>query len=101
MRWNLRKPGVRRALMLGLGALAVALAGYQIWGANGWATLRRRQQEERDWAARNEALRRENEALQQRVHELHHDPRAIEKIAREELLLVKPDDRVILAPEKK
>ena len=101
MRWNLRKAGVRRALVFCLGVLGVALAAYQFWGANGYAALRRKQQEERGWATRNEALRHENETLQQRVHELHTDPRAIEKIAREELLLAKPDDRIILAPEKK
>jgi cell division protein FtsB len=101
MRWNLRKSNVRRALALSLGLLGVALAAYQVWGANGYAALLRKRQEEREWAARNQELQRKNQDLQKRVHDLHSNPQAIEKIAREELLLVKPEDRIILAPEKK
>ncbi len=101
MRWNLRKSNVRRALALSLGLLGVALAAYQVWGANGYAALLRKRQEEREWAVRNRELQQKNRDLQKRVHDLHSNPQAIEKIAREELLLVKPEDRVILAPEKK
>lgn len=43
---------------------------------------------------RNEALRKENEQLQRTIHALRSDPYAIEKIAREKLNLVKPDEKV-------
>jgi cell division protein FtsB len=101
MRWSLRKQSVRRALAISLGVLTMGLAAYQFWGAHGYAALLRKRQEEQEWTARNQALRRENEALQKQIHDLKTDPRSIEKIAREELMLVQPEDRIILAPEKK
>lgn len=101
MSWNLRSRGTRRAIAASLGGLFLALLAYQVWGENGYFALRRKWQEEREWQERNEALRRKNEALQKRIHELRTDPKAIEKIAREELMLARPEDRIILAPQKK
>ena len=101
MSWSLRRSHARRTLAVCLGCLCLALGAYQIWGANGYRALRRKQAEQRQWEARNETLRRQNEELQKRIHELRTDPKAIEKIAREELLLVHPNDKIILAPQKK
>lgn len=101
MRWNLRKATARRAILASVGGLFLALAAYQIWGANGYFALRRKLQEERDWRVRNETLRQQNEALQSRIHELRTDPKAIEKIAREELMLAGSGEKVLLAPQKK
>ena len=101
MRFNLRRSGARRAIALSLGGLFLALAAYQIWGQNGYVALRRKLEEHREWQTRNEALRRQNEALQKRIHELRTDPKAIEKIAREELMLARPEDKIILTPQKK
>ena len=101
MSWNLRKSNARRAIAIVLSALFLALGAYQIRGANGLAALRRRMQEERDWRERNEALRRQNEDLEKRVRELRTDPKAIEKIAREELMLASPGEKLLLAPQKK
>ena len=44
-------------------------------------------------------LNKENAALQQAVKELKTDPRAIEKIAREELILAKPGEIIIKIPQ--
>ena len=101
MSWNLRKPSARRAIAIVLAMLFLALGAYQIRGANGLVSLRRRMQEEREWRERNEALRRQNEEIERRVHELRTDPKAIEKIAREELMLASPGEKVLLAPQKK
>jgi cell division protein FtsB len=101
MRWNLRKTGARRVIAVILGGLFLALGAYQVWGAKGFFALRRRLQEEQEWQQRNLALRRENEALQKRIHDLRTDPQAIDKIAREEYMLAAPGDKVLLAPQKK
>ena len=101
MRWNLRKPTARRALATSLAGLFLLLAAYQVWGANGLSAVYCRWQEEREWQDRNEALRRQNEALLKRIHELKTDPKAIEKIAREELMLAGQGEKVVLAPQKK
>ena len=101
MRWNLRKPTARRALTTSLAGLFLLLAAYQVWGANGLVALRRRWQEEREWRERNQTLRHQNEALLKRIHDLKTDPKAIEKIAREELMLAGKGEKVVLAPQKK
>src|SRR5215470_8103147 len=101
MSLNLRKTQTRRAVALVLVLLFLALGVYQIRGANGLMALHRRRQEEREWQERNETLRRQNEELEKRVHELRTDPKAIEKIAREELMLASPGEKVLLAPQKK
>lgn len=101
MRWNLRKPTARRAMRVSLGLMFLALAAYHVWGANGIVSLRRRLQEQREWQERNEALRRQNQALERRVQELKSDPKAIEKIAREDYMLAAPGEKVLLAPQKK
>src|SRR5437867_3302048 len=101
MRFNLRKSKARRAIAVSLGTLFLALVAYQIWGQNGYVALRRKVQEQQEWQVRNEALRRQNQALDKRIHELKSDPNAIEKIAREELKLARPEDKVILTPQKK
>ncbi len=98
---NFRKPSARRAVAVVLGATFAALAAYQVWGANGLWALRRRLQEERQWEAQNEALRQQNAALEKRIHELRTDPRAIEKIAREELMLAGSGEKILVAPQKK
>ena len=101
MRWSLRKPTARRTIAASLGCLFMALAAYQFWGTNGFFALRRKLQEEREWRERNEALSRQNEEMQKRIHELRTDPKAIEKIAREELMLAGSGEKVLLAPQKK
>ncbi len=101
MRLNLRRPSARRLVWFSLTGLFLLLAAYQVFGSNGVLAFRRKLHEEQDWRARNETLRRQNEALEKRIHQLKTDPKAIEKIAREELMLADPNERVILNPQKK
>jgi len=101
MSWNLRKSGARRAVAFWLGGLFLMLAAYQLWGDNGYLAVRRKWQEQRELETRIEAVRRHNESLQKQIHQLRTDPNVIEKIAREELKLVRPEDHVIVTPQKK
>ena len=98
---NLRRPNTRRIVWMSLTGLLLAMAAYQVFGSNGLLALRRQLQEERQWQQRNETLRRGNQALQKRIHELRTDPKTIERIAREELMLADPAERIILTPQKK
>ena len=43
-------------------------------------------------------LRSENAALQAEVTKLHHDPEALEQLARERLDMVKPGERILKLP---
>jgi len=81
--------------------LFLALGAYEIRGTNGILALRRKMQEEKQWRERNEALQRQNNEIEKRIHELRTDPKTIEKIAREELMLAGSGEKILLAPQKK
>jgi cell division protein FtsB len=100
MSWNLRRSGTRRNIALCLAGLFLALLAFQVWGDRGYRALQRRLQEEREWEARNETLRRHNAELDQRIRDLN-TPKTIERIAREDLGMTRPGERVIRTPGKR
>lgn len=53
----------------------------------------------REVEATNERLRREVRALQRDVEDLRHDPAAIERVARDELGLIRRDEIVFQFPQ--
>lgn len=83
---------------LGVAALAVVALGVLGYGGQSLARVWQMRQEvgrlERDIAA----LRAETERLAAAVTRLRSDPEAIEEVAREELGLVKPGERVLKLP---
>ena len=96
---KLRKP--RSVIAASLGGLVLILAAYQVFGEKGLVALRQKRREEREWQSRIEELQRQNAALEKRIRLLRTDPRYVEKIAREEMLMADPGDRVIITPQKK
>ena len=81
-------------------ALFVALLFvHDIFGAHGYLSMRQTQDGIKKVRAEVTALNKENAALEQTVKDLKHDPRAIEKIAREELILAKPCEIIIKIPQ--
>src|ERR1700693_160485 len=72
---------------------------HDIFGAHGYLSMRRTQdgiQKVKDKIAQ---LKKKNPALKQAVKDLKTDPRAIEKIAREELILARPGEIIIKIPQ--
>jgi cell division protein FtsB len=51
--------------------------------------------------AATQQLRLENQQLREEIEALRHDPEVIERIAREELNMLRPEEIVISVPEKK
>jgi cell division protein FtsB len=76
------------------GVLAVLL-GAAVFGDNGFLHLRRLRSEVEALHRDVQALEAENERLSRAITELHTDPTAMERIAREELGLVRPGERVL------
>jgi cell division protein FtsB len=76
---------------LGLGILLVGDRGSGEW--------RRAQDESRSVRAQIEALQRENSALARRIQDAETSDFEVEKNARENLGLVKPDEVVFILPE--
>src|ERR1700676_4433131 len=72
---------------------------HDIFGAHGYLSMRRTQDGIKRVRAEIEQLNKENAALEQVVKDLKTDPRAIEKIAREELILAKPGEIIIKIPQ--
>ena len=75
-----------------VGAVSVLAFTYAIIGNNGYLELRRREAKNGQLRVRAEELRRENKEILSEIKSLKCDPKAIEKIAREELGMVKPGE---------
>jgi len=80
-----------------VGALLV-LALMAVFGDNGVLALRRLRGEVDTLVREVRALEAENERLSRAISELQEDPAVIERIAREELGLVRPGERVLRFP---
>jgi len=79
------------------GVLA-ALLGAALFGENGILHLRQLRSEVTSLHRDVQALEAENERLSRALAELRSDPAALERIAREELGLVRPGERVLRFP---
>ena len=77
-----------------LGALILAVALVTIIGERGALHLWRLHGEKSQLDEQNYRLQKDNEALRQRIGRIRHDDRYLEKLAREELNLVRPGDVV-------
>jgi len=65
---------------------------HQILGDNGYLALRARQREVRQLENEVHRLTEEKQRLDREVDRLRNDPRAIERVAREEMKLVRPGE---------
>jgi cell division protein FtsB len=80
-----------------VGALLI-LALMAVFGDNGVLALRRLRGEVDTLVREVRTLEAENERLSRAISELQEDPAVIERIAREELGLVRPGERVLRFP---
>jgi cell division protein FtsB len=89
----IRQPSffVRLSLSV-MGLLALLAFFYAAVGDHGYLVWRKKQQEKLGLQQKIEQLQHENKEIQQEIKALKTDPRAIEKIAREELGMVKPGE---------
>jgi len=75
-------------------ALFISLSIFTIFGERGMIHLWRLRGEKIKLSERNFRLQTENEILRERILKLHHDNLYLEKVAREELGLVRPGEIV-------
>jgi cell division protein FtsB len=89
-----------RLLLLGMASLVLTLGA--VFGRHGLLELRQFRLERDRMATENARLEKENAALAADVEALRSDPLAIERVAREQLGLVRPGEKLILlAPEER
>jgi cell division protein FtsB len=79
--------------------VSVALIVHNIFGQNGYLALRRQQKELQTLHQQIEQLEQENEQLEKQIKALKSDPEAIERLAREQMHLVKPGEKVYTLPD--
>ena len=83
-------------------ALAFCLLVLQdVFGAHGLLAMHRSKTKMREVQAQIEQLDKENQNLQQKIHQLKTDPSAIEKIARDRMGLARPGELIFQMPQTK
>ena len=80
--------------------LCVALVVHEIFGQHGYLALRRQQKEIQTLQQQLLQLRQENEQLEKQIKALKSDPKAIERLAREQMHLARPGELIYALPEK-
>lgn len=92
-------PGfLRRNARLLLGGVLLLVLVHDIFGTHGFMAMRRTQKEIERVRGEIEHLDTENQQLAEQVHALKSDPKLIERIAREEMGLARPGEKIIKLP---
>ena len=98
LKWE--DPRIRRAALLALAMLSIALIVHEIFGENGYLALRRKRQELQALEEQVQKLQQENQKLEQQIKSLQSDPAAIEKLAREQMRMARPGEIIYVLPER-
>lgn len=88
--------------LLGLGLLALVV--HTLFGEHGYVSLLRQQGEIERMEKEIQRLEDENRRLAEEIQVLKSDPEAVERVAREQLKMARPGEKVIIlppAPEEK
>lgn len=92
-------PVSRRHWLVAAGALLLLLLClHQVFGQNGYFTLRARRKEVRELELEVRRLAEENQRLERDIERLRNDPSAIERVAREEMKLARPGEVIYTLP---
>jgi cell division protein FtsB len=91
---SVRKHSLR---ILGVGLFALFL--HDVFGPHGFVAMRRTQREIEEIRIQIGSLNEENKSLADEVNSLKTDPRAIERIAREDMGLTKPGEIIFKLPD--
>ena len=94
--WRTR---VRRAAPYAGGALIMLVLLHTIFGPYGYLSLRRSEQQIEQLRLEIDRLDRENSDLSGEIRALQSDPAAIEKVAREDMGLARPDELIFRLPD--
>ena len=83
--------------ILGLGLLALLV--HDVFGTHGFIAMRRTQKEIEQIRDQISKINDENKSLSDQVNSLKTDPKAIERIAREEMGLARPGEFIYKLPD--
>ena len=91
---------LRRNATYVLVLVCIALLVHEIFGAHGFLALRQDKKEIESLRQQIRQLQDENEQLDRRIKALQSDPKAIERLAREQMRLARPGEIIYTVPEK-
>jgi cell division protein FtsB len=91
---------LRRNITYVLVLVCIALLVHEIFGRHGFLALRQEKKEMESLRQQIQQLQRENGQLEKRIKELQSDPKAIERLAREQMRLARPGEIIYTLPEK-
>jgi cell division protein FtsB len=94
------RPLYRNFILLLL-LIAVALVVHNVFSQNGYLASRRQRRELQSLQQQIRQLRNENEELDKENRALKTDPQAVERIAREQMGLVKPGEKIYTVPGRR
>jgi cell division protein FtsL len=80
--------------------VSIALIVHNVFSQNGYLALRRQRKELQSLHEKIDKLKQENDALDKGNRALKSDPAAIERLAREQMHLAKPGEKIYTLPEQ-
>jgi cell division protein FtsB len=98
LHWN--RATLYRYAAFALILICVTLFVHEIFGIHGWLALRHQQNELQTLRQQIQQLQQENQQLEQQIKGLKSDPKAIEKLAREQMRMARPGEIIYTLPEK-
>ena len=97
--WSAAEAFLRRNARQILGLALLALLVHDIFGTHGFIAMRRTQREIEQIRDEIGRINNENKSLADQVNSLKTDPKAIERIAREEMGLARPGELIYKLPD--
>ena len=89
---------MRRMIAVAAAAFLMLMAGYQAIGPGGLMTLLQQNQEKRAVEEEVRKLTLENLRLMNRVESLRNNPHDVEALARQEMKLARPGEKIFVLP---
>lgn len=98
LNWDLKT--LRRNALFAMALLSLVLLMHEVFGRNGYMTLRREKKDYTTLQRQIQKVSNENQQLEQKIHALKNNPEAIEKQARDQLRLARPGEIIYTLPDK-
>jgi cell division protein FtsB len=96
--WN--KATLHRNAVYAFILICMVMLVHEIFGQNGYLSLRRQKREFQNLQLQIKQLQDENSQLEKQIKALKSDPKAIERVAREQMRLARPGEIIYTLPEK-
>jgi len=90
---------LRRNATFVLVLLCLGLLAHEIFGQHGFLALRQEKNEVESLRRQIRQLQQENDQLEKHIKALQSDPKAIERLAREQMHMARPGETIYSVPE--